>query len=161
MHRRTIAALLMLSAWPRQHAAAQARPLLRVTGRLGVPGHEVVFDLAGFEALGATTLVTRTAWTGPAPLRFTGVPLARLLEAVRAEGDSLRAVALNDYAVDLPREDAVRHGAFLATRQDGVPMRIRDRGPIWLLYPWSERPELDTPVFRERAIWQLAQIQIG
>jgi hypothetical protein len=40
-------------------------------------------------------------------------------------------------------------------------MRIRDRGPVWLLYPWTERPELDTPEFRERAIWQLAQIEIG
>jgi hypothetical protein len=160
--RRSLATLPLLFAWPWREAAAQERAVLRVTWLLGrAPGREAVFDLAGLEALGTAPLVTRTAWTGSAPASFSGVPLARLLEAVGAEGDTLRAVALNDYAVTLPREDATRHGAFLATRQDGVPIRIRDRGPIWLLYPWSERPELDTPVYRERAIWQLRQIDVG
>jgi hypothetical protein len=162
MHRRALAAALVLSAWPRHDAAAQGRAVLRVTGKLaGVGGREAAFDLPGLEALGTVQLVTRTAWTGEALQRFSGVPLARVLEAVQAEGDSLRAVALNDYAVTLPMEDATRHGAVLATRHDGVPMRVRDRGPIWLLYPWTERPELDTPVFRERAIWQLALIHVG
>ncbi|MGK7869695.1 molybdopterin-dependent oxidoreductase [Falsiroseomonas sp. E2-1-a20] len=162
MHRRALAALLTLAVWPPRDAAAQGRPVLRVTGTFaGVPGREAVFDLPRLEGLGTVPLVTRTAWTGSAPQHFSGVPLARVLEAVRAEGDSLRAVALNDYAVTLPVEDATRHGAILATRHDGVPMRVRDRGPIWLLYPWTERPELDTPVFRERAIWQLAQIHVG
>jgi hypothetical protein len=162
MLRRGLVALPLLSALPIRQPAAHSRPVLRITGTLdGVPGREAVFDLARLEAIGTARLVTRTAWTGAEPRHFSGVTLARLLAAVGAQGDRLRAVALNDYAVTLPWEDAVRHGAFLATRLDGVPLRIRDRGPVWLLYPWTERPELDTPEFRERAIWQLAQIEIG
>jgi hypothetical protein len=176
MRRRALAALSVLPLLPIHPAASQSstgadpggamrgsargRAVLRVSGALGQPG-EADFDLAELEALGATTLATRTAWTGDATPSFTGLPLARLLEAVRAGDGDLRAVALNDYAVTVPREDAARHGAFLATRQDGVPLRIRDRGPIWLIYPWSARPELDTPAFRNRAIWQLRQIHVG
>ncbi len=142
-------------------ARAQGRPLLRMTGRLdpSLSPAGVSYDLAGFEALGATDLVTRTPWTRGGPIRFTGVPLTRLLASVGARGEMLRVQALNDYAVNVPAEDA-RLGAFLATRQDGRPLRIRDLGPLWLIYPWSSRPELDSGVYRERSVWQLTAIEV-
>jgi hypothetical protein len=143
---------------PGQTQAAGGRPVLRVTGRLA--GNERSFDLAALEALGSTELQTRTSWTGTAMQRFSGVPLARVLEAVEASGSELRATALNDYAITLPVEDATRHGAFLATRLEGEPLRVRDRGPVWLIYPWTQRPELDIPLYRERSIWQLRSIDV-
>ncbi|OYW07287.1 MAG: hypothetical protein B7Z53_06550 [Rhodospirillales bacterium 12-71-4] len=141
-----------------QPQAARGRPALRVEGRVADGPHG--FSVAELEALGEGDLVTRTPWTGDAVLRFGGVALERVLRRVRAEGDMLRAVALNDYAVTVPREDAERHGAFLATRQGGQPLRVRDRGPVWLIYPWTERPALDHPTYRERAIWQLRLIDV-
>jgi hypothetical protein len=77
-----------------------------------------------------------------------------------ARGTLLKATALNDYEVSLPFEDATRHGAFLATRLDGQLLRVRDRGPLWILYPWSSRQELNTATYRERSIWQLRQIEV-
>jgi len=138
-------------------AQAPGRPILSVTGRIA--GQARHFDLPALEALGRTDLSTRTSWTGTAMQHFAGVPLSRLLAEVGANGSLLRAAALNDYAVDVPVEDAAR-GAFLATRQDGEPLRVRDRGPVWLIYPWSERPELDVATFRERSIWQLRRIDV-
>ncbi|WP_439596141.1 molybdopterin-dependent oxidoreductase [Falsiroseomonas sp.] len=137
---------------------AQGRIILRVSGRIA--GGTRDFDLAGLEALGLQDLHTETRWTGSEVRRFSGVPLARLLQAVSAQGETLRAQALNDYAVTLPRQDADRNGALLATRQDGAPLRIRDRGPIWLIYPWTDRPELDLPIYRDRAIWQVRSIDV-
>lgn len=143
--------------------APSGREVLRVTGRIGEPHlpSGARFDLTALEALGLTDLVTRTAWTGAEPQRFSGVPLARLVEAVGAAGGALRGVALNDYAISAPLAELLRDGAFLATRQGGQPLRIRDRGPVWMIFPWSQRPELDVDRIRERSIWQLRRIEIA
>lgn len=169
MRRRDIALLALLAppflASPRRSLGqgTPAREILVVTGRVAPPrlGSGVRFDLAALEALGVETLETRTPWTGSEPRRFQGVPLARLLAAVGAEGARLRAVALNDYAITADIAELVAAGGFLATRQDGQPLRIRDRGPIWLIFPWSARPDLDTPTLRERSIWQIRRIEIA
>jgi hypothetical protein len=140
--------------------SAAGREILRVTGRIAAP-EEARFDLAALEALGRGELVTRTAWTGAAPQHFAGVPLQALLAHVGAQGPTLRAVALNDYAITAPVAELTQHGAFLATRQDGQPLRVRDRGPVWMIFPWSQRPELDVPLVRERAIWQLRTLALA
>lgn len=150
----TVAGLSLAAPRP---AAADERIVLTVTGAIAAPAE---FTLTSLEALGLVELRTRTAWTGPALRRFGGVPLARLLDAVGSRGTALHAVALNDYAVSAPIPELLRHDAFLATREEGAPMRIRDRGPVWLIFPWSQRPELDVPTVRERAIWQLRRIEI-
>ncbi|MGK7864276.1 molybdopterin-dependent oxidoreductase [Falsiroseomonas sp. E2-1-a4] len=159
MRRRSLAALPLLAALAGADALAQPRPILRVTGR--IDGADRDFSLESLEALGMVDLATRTTWTGPDVLHFSGVPLATLLRACGATGSSLRIHALNDYAVNVPVTDADRNAALLATRQGGVPLRVRDRGPIWLIYPWSARPELDVPVFRDRAVWQIRQIDVA
>ena len=162
MRRRTLAAFPLLAALAGGGALAQPsppRPILRVTGR--ITGNERDYSLAALEALGMREMVTRTAWTGPEVLPFSGVPLLTLLRDCGATGDSLRIHALNDYAVTVPVEDAERNEALLATRQGGAPLRVRDRGPIWLIYPWTGRPSLDAPVFRDRAIWQIRQIDVS
>lgn len=140
--------------------APRTRPILQVGGRIGM-GEGTQFDLAGLEALGRADLVTRTAWTGNAPRRFAGIPLARLLDHVGAQGQVLRAVALNDYAITAPVAELRQHGAFLATREEDEPLRIRDRGPVWMIFPWSQRPELDVALVRERSIWQLRAITLA
>lgn len=151
-------ALLGVLALP-SLARAGGPPVLEVTGAVAPPAPRRL-DLEALEALGREDLVTRTPWT-QGPQRFGGVPLARLLAAVEARGDRLRAVALNDYAVTMPVAEAVADGAFLATRLDGTPMPVRHRGPVWIVFPWSARPALETAVVRQRAIWQLARIDIG
>lgn len=93
---------------------------------------------------------------------FSGVTLARLLRAAGADAPArLRAEALNRYGTELLPEDAAANGALLATRLDGTPMRVRDRGPLWLVFPWSQRPDLASPQVYERSIWQLRRIEIG
>lgn len=163
LRRRFLPLPILALAVPARARAASGREVLRVTGRIdeALRAEGARFDLAALEALGRVELATRTAWTGEARLRFEGVPLARLLDAVGAEGAVLRGVALNDYAIRAPIAELLRDGAFLATRQEGQKLRIRDRGPVWMIFPWSERPAIDTAVVRERAIWQLRRIEIG
>ncbi|PWC27436.1 oxidoreductase [Pseudoroseomonas aestuarii] len=139
--------------------AVESRVILSVSGRVApAEGGAHPFSLSRLEALGLVALRTETPWT-QGPQNFSGVPLERLLAAVQAGGETLRCTAINRYQIVVPREDGARHGAVLATRLDGEPMRVRDRGPVWLVYPWSERPALQRPLFYERSIWQLRSIE--
>lgn len=142
-------------------APPRARVILTVTGAIGEGGRggPVSLTLDELERLGTAELETETPFT-QGTLRFTGVPLRRLLDAMGARGETIRATALNDYAVDIPLEDATRHDVLLATRLDGKPMPVRDKGPIWVVYPWSQRPGLKDPRFGSRSIWQLRSLEI-
>ncbi len=153
--------LAVLGLAPRTVLAEEQRTILTVTGDITAGGadHTVTFTLAGLEKLGTTDLVTKTPFT-PAPVHFTGVLLRTVLQAVGAKGTSLHAVALNDYAIDLPVVDAKDYEVLLATRIDGEPMRVREKGPLWIIYPWSQHAELAGPVYESRSIWQLRSLDV-
>jgi hypothetical protein len=156
-----------LSAGDARAAEAAPPPLLVVSGLIGPaegaaggnPPPPRPFSLQALEALGTVELTTTTPWT-KGPQTFTGVPLQRLLEAVGARGTLLRLSAINDFHAELPVSDARDYGVLLATRQAGRPMRIRDFGPIWIVYPWSDRPDIDRPGYHRRSVWQLARIEV-
>lgn len=164
MRRRCVLGLSALSFGllsPRRRGQAEgidaAPVVLTVEGQVA-GGETIDLTLEQIEALGFETLRTATPWTR-GPQAFGGVPLRSLLRGLGVSGDMV-ASALNHYNVTIPAEDAERHGAFLATRLDGEPLRLRNRGPIWLIYPWSLRPELDQPPYHERAIWQLRRLEV-
>lgn len=140
-------------------AAAGEEAVLELHGAIAPPAPRRL-SLSQVDAIGRVDLATHTPWT-IGPQRFAGLPVAQLLEAVGARGTTMRAVALNDYAVSMPIAEAVATGAFMATRQDGAPIPVRLRGPFWIIFPWSQRPELENATTRGRSIWQLQRIDIA
>ncbi|WP_422074188.1 oxidoreductase [Tranquillimonas rosea] len=141
--------------------APEGEPILTVTGAIGVTndGDAAVFDRAMLEGLDPVQIVTETIWTDGVQT-FTGVPLARLIEAVDAEGAMLSATAINDYAVEIPRSDWVEDGPILAYLNNGTPMSVRDKGPLWVIYPYDDNPDYQTEVVYSRSIWQLDRIEV-
>ena len=88
-------------------------------------------------------------------------PLARdVLERLGASGSRIRAIAINDYVVEIPVSDLLEHRVILAMRRDGKPMSVRDKGPLWIIYPWSDEPALKTEIHHSRSIWQLKQLVV-
>ena len=134
--------------------------ILSVSGAIEQTNQEGVaeFDRDMLTELDWTTIESYTTWT-EGPKKFTGVPLATLLDAVGANGTELVATALNDYSVKIPVADAEEHDVLLALEMDGEQMRIRDKGPIWVIYPQSEA-EAAEPEFDEKMIWQLKSLEI-
>ena len=141
--------------------APRGKVLLTITGQLAHTndGASAVFDLALLQQLPQHSFSTRTPWY-PQARKFGGVLLRDLLAAVGAQGDTLRAVALNDYRVDIPTEDAALHGALLAHLLDDAPMPVRDKGPLVIIYPFDDQPELRNALRYSRAIWQLRSLEI-
>jgi len=87
--------------------------------------------------------------------------LARqLMAAVGATGTTVRAVALNDFESTIPLADFDRYPVLLATSIDGRQLEVRDKGPIWIVYPWSDHPELDDLPTRRKSVWQLSSLHV-
>ena len=68
--------------------------------------------------------------------------------------------ALNDYRVDLPFDDTQRHAVLLARLLDDKPMSVRDKGPLFIIYPFDAEPSLRTTVYFSRSAWQLRSIEV-
>lgn len=159
-----ILVFVTLSAAPVGAAESLPKPtgavILTVSGKIAetnAPGR-ADFDREMLESLGKATIKTSTPWTEGAPT-FEGVPLAKLLAAVGATGTTLRAVALNDYKSALPAKDAGL-GVLLALKINGAPMRVRDKGPIWIIYPLDQNPALRTETTQARMVWQRKSIVV-
>jgi hypothetical protein len=111
------------------------------------------------EALGMTKLRTSTAWTAGAA-EFEGVLARDLLDAVGAEGATVMATALNDYTVTIPVEELRRYPVMLALKMDGQYLKIKDKGPLWIVYPRDQNEELQDSLIDKRWVWQLARLNI-
>ena len=74
---------------------------------------------------------------------------------------TLRAIALNDYRVEIPPDDARRFDVVVAHLFNGKPMSVREKGPLFVIYPFDEQPQLKTSTYFSRCIWQLKQIEIA
>ncbi|GAA4225342.1 hypothetical protein GGQ68_003366 [Sagittula marina] len=135
--------------------------LLTVRGDISVTnnGETAEFDRDMLFALGATELTTSTIWT-EGPQTFTGVTLKALAERLDIRGNQLQAVAVNDYAVDIPFSDAEDDAALLAIDRNGQPMKVRDKGPIWLIFPFDQDRKYRSEVYHSRSVWQLVAINV-
>jgi hypothetical protein len=157
-------AISMLAMLPLA-AASQADPagevLLTVTGPMAdqAEAEAVQFDLEMLQELGTVEFETSTIWTQGVQT-FEGVPLSALVENLGMSGTTLRATAINDYAVDIPISDAVEDGPIIAYKLNGEEMSVRDKGPLWIVYPYDSKKEYQSEVVYSRSIWQLDRIEV-
>lgn len=69
-------------------------------------------------------------------------------------------MAVNDYAVEIPVESWPGTGPIVAYLNNGAPMSLRDKGPLWIVYPFDNTPDYQTEVVYSRSIWQLDRISV-
>jgi hypothetical protein len=136
-------------------------PILTVSGKIDVVNGRGVaqFDRAMLESVGMVSIVTSTPWYDE-PVKFEGVPLAKLMDAVGAHGERILAVALNDYSAELPIEDFKKYNVILALKSNGQYMPVRDKGPLFIIYPFDSQPELKAQKFYSRCVWQVARLEV-
>ena len=116
------------------------------------------FDFDMLDALGDSSFHTSTPWDSART--YSGPAGSLLLDRLGAGGTNIVAEALNDYAASIPRSDFTRRGAILATRIDGLPMTVRDKGPVFIVYPFDDRPGLKRTEFFQRSVWQLSRLHV-
>jgi hypothetical protein len=165
-NRRRLLALPLLLAV--RAARAQAEPpaaVLTITGpRLGPPaqGGRAALDLGVLQKLAQRRIVSATPWFSSVS-EFTGPLLRDVLKAAGAgldDGTALRCTALNDYRVEIPLDDVRRFDVVVAHLFNGKPMSVREKGPLFVIYPFDEQPQLRTTTYYSRCIWQLKAIEL-
>jgi len=140
---------------------ASGKVILTISGKVAEKNtaDAAQFDLAMLEKLPQQTFTTKTPWSKD-PIKFTGPLLRDVLAAAKANGTTIKAVALNDYKTAIPVDDAKRYDMILAHRMNGEPIPVRTKGPLFIVYPFDSKAELQSSKFYARSAWQLKSMDI-
>lgn len=162
---RLIVMLLSLAVcaqvWAGEIPSPAGKVLLTVSGNIENTNEDgnAVFDIASLEKLGTVSFQTTSPWYN-GRTTFTGIPLQKLMDYVGAKGSVVKVTALNDYTTVVPLSDFKKYNTILALKINGEYMRIRDRGPLFIVYPYDSMPELNNQIFYSRSAWQVSSMNI-
>lgn len=166
LSRRSFAALLAAGvitppAFANELPAPKDKPILTVSGHITAhnDGDVARFDRAMLEALGTAQFSTTTPWYNGA-VQFEGVPMRTLLRALGASGERLIVTALNDYTTEIPISDFEQFDVLLALKRDGAYMPVRDKGPLFIVYPFDSDPDLKSQRYYGRSAWQVNRLVV-
>jgi hypothetical protein len=135
--------------------------VLVVSGEIAVTnqGDTAAFDRAMLGELGGDIIVTSTIWTDGVS-EFEGVKLSKLAELLGIDSGVFVGFAINDYSVEIPVSDAYDYQPIIAYKRDGEFMSVRDKGPLWIIYPYDLDPATHTELIYSRSIWQLDRLVV-
>ncbi|MBR7888065.1 molybdopterin-dependent oxidoreductase [Marinomonas sp. A79] len=158
---RLFASLLLLSAFSSLCSAQdvpKSRVLLTVSDSQKSTT-DTQFDMAMLQRLPQYSVTTHNPWT-IGEHTYRGFSAVDLVAYLGLSGNWLQVSALNHYMTEIPLSDFVENGAMFATHLDGKPMSVRNLGPIMVIYPFDERPELKSERYYGRSIWQIERIKL-
>lgn len=122
-------------------------------------GQQAQLDMKMLEKLPQHSFSTQTPWY-PSAVTFTGPLLRDVLAAVGSKGNQITAIALNDYKTEIPLDDATHYDVIVARLMNNRPMTIREKGPLFIVYPFDAHTELRSELYYNRAAWQLSGLRI-
>jgi len=141
--------------------APEGPVLLRIIGNLSLPnvGDELHLDKQTLDAFEAVSFSTHTVQS-EGPQYFTGVRLSELFKAAGADPDSFVATGIDDFKFTVTGDDIRKYPVIVAYRQNGKDMSIRQLGPLRIVYPFDDFPELKTQKNEASAVWQLVELEL-
>ena len=141
--------------------APKGKVVLSISGNVQFKnaGDRADFDMDMLAALPQHSFTTSTPWY-KAMKKFTGPLLRDVLAAAGAQGTALKAVALNNFKVEIPVADTRQFPVLLARLLDDQPMLIREKGPLFIVYPFDTDTELHSARYYSRSAWQLRTLEI-
>ncbi|MCV3764431.1 hypothetical protein [Rhizobium sp. TRM95796] len=95
------------------------------------------------------------------PHRARGPLLKDVLALAGISGTTLMAIGFDRYQAEIPMSDLDDFPVLAAREVDGKPLTLRDKGPLWIVYPSEAHPHLRlNPIYEARSVWQLKEISI-
>ncbi|MEY8879281.1 MAG: hypothetical protein AB9M60_22405 [Leptothrix sp. (in: b-proteobacteria)] len=154
-----LAVALLPSAWALERP--KGKVILTITGKIqhtNAPG-KAEFDMEMLAALPQHSFTTTTPWY-PQAHKFTGPLMRDVLAAVGAQGSLLVAAALNDYKTEVPVSDLQSHEVLMTRLLDDKTMPVRDKGPLFIVYPFHTDEGLRSERYYNRCAWQLKSLDV-
>lgn len=121
---------------------------------------EASYTLADLMAMPKTSFTTSTMWTD-GEQTFEGVDLRGFLDGLNVTEGRIIATAINDYRIEMPLSEVKAGGPMIAYFLNGEQMSVRDKGPLWIVYPYDSAPEYQSEVVFSRSIWQMNRLEIA
>jgi hypothetical protein len=148
---------VLLAAFSAFGSPARAEePVLSVTGL--ADGAELQLTLDDLREMGATDLQTGTPWSEGVST-FTGVTGRRFVEALQAGGTEVAADAINNYHIAIPFDVFASDELLIAFARDGQPMSVREKGPLWIIFPYDSDPIYHSDTYKAYSIWSLTRLE--
>ncbi|MDT8992287.1 molybdopterin-dependent oxidoreductase [Curvibacter sp. APW13] len=140
---------------------AAGKVVLTVSGKVGErnSANGAAFDMEMLKKLPQRSFTTMTPWDKK-PIKFTGPLLRDVLAAAKAQGQTLKASALNDYQTTIPADDATRFDVIVARQMDDQDIPVKTKGPLFIVYPYDTLKELRATTYYERSAWQLKALVV-
>ena len=156
-----LSVVISTQVWAGTLPKPEGKVLLTLTGNIANTNADgkAVFDTASLEKLGMISFQTSSPWYN-GRTTFTGISLQKLMDYVGAKGTVVKVTALNDYTSVIPLSDFKKYNVILALKINGEYMRVRDKGPLFIVYPYDSAPELNNQVFYSRSAWQVSRMSI-
>lgn len=121
------------------------------------PASEVQLSDAVLAKMPQKSMTLTTPWY-PTPQTFEGPLLRDVLKLANIKTGNITLKALNDYAISIPVADALQYDVIVARLLNGKPMSVREKGPLFIVYPFHEHEELRKTDYYRRCSWQLRSI---
>ncbi|WP_312765665.1 molybdopterin-dependent oxidoreductase [Enterobacter soli] len=147
--------------WAGELTKPTGKVLLTLSGKIENTNEngKAVFDIATLEKLGVVSFQTTSPWYNRRTT-FTGISMQKLMDYVGAKGTVVKVTALNDYTTVIPLSDFKNYNVILAFKINGEYMRVRDKGPFFIVYPYDSLPELNNQIYYSRSAWQVSRMSI-
>jgi len=125
---------------------------------LTIRAGDKIVEISGdeFSALETVEYATSTDWTDGAST-FNG-PLVR--DVIESAGVDPTEIETIHATAEIPTSDIIKYKVILATKMDGKRLTLRDKGPLWVVYPRDDHAELNDPEINARWIWQLVELKL-
>ena len=150
----TLVSALMALIASVMFAHSETDPIVLSVDHDQIEYHFTLNDMMAFDPV---TFSTKTIWSHGTQ-EFEGVRLKDVLDSIEISDGKMRAVAVDDYAVDIPVSDAVKDGPIIAYLHNGAQMSRRSKGPLRIVYPYDSHKKYQTETVYSRSIWQLNRL---
>lgn len=149
MVKRLSALLLMVS-----FQAVSSQLIIRMEDQSPVvlTDHEIITQ---FES---TTFETQLPWFENRK-SFTGIKVTDLIEFYQlTDVGSISFLGLNDYMSTSQINDIRRYQPIIAYEIEHEKIKVRNKGPYWLIFDLEKYPEIDDISFHSQMVWQIKEI---
>ncbi|WP_375055849.1 molybdopterin-binding protein [Zobellella sp. DQSA1] len=155
--------LVLMLLWPWQGKAAEP-VVLTIFGNIQLDGRhyeQLDYTLSELQALPQADITTTHPWVQE-PRHYRGPELVAILTGLfgHTRIKTLYLEALNGFSVAVDWQTVAPFHPILAWQEDGRVMGRRDKGPLWLMLPFDQVPELQQADFLHFMAWQLRHVRV-
>ena len=164
---RAVVCFVFLTLLTLNNALARGRSLAKVdaihNGKVVLnlinEGRNIKLSMADIKALPQHTFFSKSPWY-QGRIKMTGPLIRDVLFKYKIKGEIIEAQALDDYKTKIPISDVFKYNIVLAHTSNDFPLTVKTKGPLWVVYPFDDNPELQAYKHYERSIWQLKTFTI-